>query len=127
MSIPKDPAPVDPAPTDPAQPPSLAGGWPDWSSAKAAALFPLASRYIWWKTPAEAVAQPERVIAQVMTIGDHRDVEVMARLVGDAVLRDVLIHAGAGQFSARAWTYWHYRLELAELGHVPPLPCRRFP
>jgi hypothetical protein len=119
--------PMDPAPMDPAQPPSLAGGWPDWSSAKATALFPFASRYIWWKTPAEAVAQPDRVIAQVMTIGDHRDVEAMARLVGDAVLRDVLTHAEAGQFSARAWTYWHYRLELAELGHVPPLPCRRFP
>jgi len=38
------------------------------------ALKPLASKYIWWKTPDEAVAMPERVIAQVMNIGDYADV-----------------------------------------------------
>jgi len=59
-------------------------------------------------------------------MGDHRDVEALARLVGDAVLRDVLQHAEAGQFGERAWTYWHYRLGLADVGRVPPLPTRRF-
>jgi len=29
------------------------------------ALRPLASKYLWWKTPEEALAMPERVIAQV--------------------------------------------------------------
>jgi hypothetical protein len=77
--------------------------------------------------PQEAVARPERVIAQVMNLGDHRDVETLARLVGDEVLRNVLAHAGAGQFGARAWTYWHYRLDLAALGQVPPLPRRMIP
>lgn len=101
-------------------------GWPDWSPAKAEALLPLARRYVWWKSPAEALLQPERVIAQVMNLGDHRDVEAMARLVGEAVLRDVLLHAEAGQFGPRAWSYWHYRLDLAELDQVPPLPSRRF-
>jgi hypothetical protein len=90
----------------------------------ASALLPYASRYIWWKTPEEAVTQPARLIAQVMNLGDHRDVEALARLVGDDVLREVLRHAGAGQFGARAWTYWHYRLDLAALGQVPPLPVR---
>jgi len=92
-----------------------------------AALLPFARRYIWWKTPAEALEYPERVVAQVMNLGDHRDVEAMARLVGDAVLRVVLVHAGAGQFGARAWAYWHYRLGLAELERVPPLPRRSLP
>ncbi len=91
-----------------------------------AALLPFASRYIWWKPPVEAVAQPERLIAQVMNMGDHRDVEALAKLVGDKVLREVVLHAEAGQFSERAWTYWHYRLGLADVGHVPPLPTRRF-
>src|SRR5260363_125167 len=31
------------------------------------ALKPFASKYVWWKTPDEAVAMPERVIAPVMT------------------------------------------------------------
>lgn len=37
-------------------------------------LKPLASKYIWWKTPEDAVVMPERVIAQVMNIGDYADV-----------------------------------------------------
>ncbi len=41
-------------------------------------LKPSASKYIWWKTPDEAVAMPERVIAQVMDIGDHADVQSLA-------------------------------------------------
>jgi hypothetical protein len=113
-------------PVNVALPPTRAGAWPGWTAAKAAAVMDLADRYIWWKTPAEAMVQPERVIAQVMNLGDHRDVEAMARLVGEAVLRDVLVHAGPGQFGERAWAYWHYRLELAGLGQVPPLPTRGF-
>jgi hypothetical protein len=89
-------------------------------------LKPFANKYIWWKTPEEAVALPERVIAQVMNIGDYADVQALASLVGDEVLRDVLTHAEAGQFNERSWAYWHYRLGLASLDHVPALPVRRF-
>ena len=32
------------------------------------ALKPLARKYVWWKTPDEALSMPERVIAQVMTL-----------------------------------------------------------
>ena len=89
------------------------------------ALKPLASKYIWWKTPDEAVALPERLIAQVMNIGDYADVQSLARQVGDEVLRHVLMQAEAGQFNARSWAYWHYRLGLASTGQVPALPTRR--
>ena len=89
-------------------------------------LKPLASKYIWWKTPEEAVVMPERVIAQVMNIGDYSDVQALAAQVGDKVLRDVLTHAEAGQFNERSWAYWHYRLGLSSVGHVPALPVRRF-
>ncbi len=91
-----------------------------------AALKRFASKYIWWKTPDEAVAMPERVIAQVMNLGDYTDVQALAALVGDDVLRNVLTHAEIGQFSPRSWVYWHYRLGLAAVGEVPPVPARRF-
>jgi hypothetical protein len=42
---------------------------------------------------------PERVIAQVMNIGDYADVQSLASQVGDEALRDVLTHAQAGQFN----------------------------
>lgn len=90
------------------------------------ALKPFASKYIWWKTPENAVATPERVIAQVMNIGDYTDVQALASQVGDEVLRKVLIHAEAGQFNERSWAYWHYRLGLSALEGVPPLPMRKF-
>lgn len=90
------------------------------------ALKDLARKYVWWKSPDDAVAMPERVIAQVMNIGDYDDVQALASEVGEEVLREVLLHAEAGQFDERSWTYWHYRLGLAEVGEVPPLPVRRF-
>jgi hypothetical protein len=90
------------------------------------ALKALAAKYIWWKTPEEAVRMPQRVIAQVMNIGDYADVQALAAQVGDDVLRDALLHAEAGQFNARSWAYWHYRLGLAEVDKVPALPVRKF-
>jgi len=69
---------------------------------------------------------PERVIAQVMNIGDYDDVRELSRQVGDDVLRKVLQQAQVGQFSKRSWAYWNYRLGLASVDHVPAMPVRRF-
>lgn len=90
------------------------------------ALKQFARKYVWWKTPDEAMAPPARVVAQVMDLGDWDDAQALATLGGDATLRDVLRHAQAGQFRARSWAFWHYRLGLAEIRQVPPLPVRRF-
>jgi hypothetical protein len=90
------------------------------------ALKPFACKYIWWKTPDEAVSMPNRVIAQVMNIGDYSDVQLLVSQVGDEVLREVLVHAEAGQFNERSWAYWHYRLDLSKMDKVPALPVRRF-
>lgn len=89
-------------------------------------LTPFARKYIWWMTPDEAVTMPERVMAQVMNIGDYDDVQALATLAGDDYLRAVLRQAEIGQFTPRSWTYWHYRLGLAALDHVPPMPARIF-
>jgi hypothetical protein len=86
----------------------------------------LASKYIWWKTPEEAAAMPERLVAQVMNIGDYADVQSLASQVGDGAHREVLTHAQAGQFNARSWACWHCRLGLAGVDQVPALPVRRF-
>ena len=88
-------------------------------------LKPFASKYIWWKTPEEAVVMPERVIAQVMNIGDYSDVQALASQVGDEVLRDVLTHAEAGQFNERSRKYWHHHLRPSNVHHLTALPVRR--
>jgi hypothetical protein len=89
-----------------------------------ALLRHLATKYVWWKTPEEAIAFPRRVIAQVMNIGDYADVQALANQVGEEALKDVIRTAEAGEFDPRSWSYWHYRLGLADLEEVPPLPGR---
>ena len=90
------------------------------------ALQPFARKYVWWKTPEQAMAMPERVIAQVMNMGDWADVQALTARIGEPALQEVLRHAEAGQFNARSWAFWHYRLDLAAVGQVPPLPTRHF-
>ncbi|MHB8151986.1 MAG: hypothetical protein ACYDGW_04060 [Vulcanimicrobiaceae bacterium] len=89
-------------------------------------LAQLAKTYIWWKSPEEALLFPARIASQVMNIGDWDDVALLAQALGDDALREVLQHASAGEFNARSWHYWHYRLGLASPEQrLPPLPKRR--
>lgn len=88
-------------------------------------LRPLAEKYVWWKSADEALQYPSRVIAQVMNLGAYEDVQLLAEIVEEEALRDVLRGAEAGQFTPRSWHYWHYRLGLSQPGEVPPLPARR--
>ena len=99
---------------------------PPLTSQELACLRSLAARYIWWKTPDEAIEFPQRIAAQVMNIGAWEDVVDMVDALGDDYLRLVLRTAEAGQLNARSWHYWHYRLGLAEYGTrpVPPMPER---
>jgi hypothetical protein len=59
-------------------------------------LRKFASRYVWWKTPDEALQMPERVIAQVMNVGDYDDVQTLVNAVGESVLQNILNNAEAG-------------------------------
>ncbi|WP_206186453.1 MULTISPECIES: hypothetical protein [Thalassospira] len=89
-------------------------------------LKSMAKRYIWWKSPDEAIANPDRVLAQLMNIGDFDDVVEMVKLFGNERLGHVVSNAVAGWFNERSWSYWHYRLGLADIDHVPAIPVRRF-
>ncbi len=82
--------------------------------------------YVWWKTPNEALLYPNRLIAQVMNMGTYEDTQSLERLVGNDRLREVVVHAEAGWFRPRSWSYWHHRLGLIEPGDNPPaLPERQ--
>ena len=89
-------------------------------------LRAFAAKYIWWQSPEEAVRFPRRVMAQVMELGNFEDTQELIRVCGTRKLAEVIWNAQAGWFSPRSWHYWHYRLHLAEVGRVPPLPTRKF-
>jgi hypothetical protein len=89
-------------------------------------LEQLAEKYIWWKSPIDAAQDPATVIAQVMNMGDYSDVLMMTKALGEPTLCSVLQSAQAGQFNAKSWAYWHYRLGLAAVDALPSLPQRGF-
>ncbi len=85
----------------------------------------LARKYLWWLSTAETAARTDLVITQTMELGDFDDQRRLEAALGPKRLAQALRRAEAGRFSARSWTYWHYRLRLASPGRVPPLPRRR--
>jgi len=90
-------------------------------------LRAFAARYIWWQTPEESLDFPERILAQVMTLGTYEDLGQLVRGFSPDDLRSVIYHAEPGWFNGRAWAFWHVRLGLVAFGtNPPPLPIRRF-
>ncbi|HEX9037631.1 MAG TPA: hypothetical protein VF808_11640 [Ktedonobacterales bacterium] len=88
------------------------------------------ARYIWWKSLEEALRYPDRIIAQVMNMGDYEDVQALVDAFGEEALRDVIRRAEAGWFNERSWVYWHIRLGLVPANAsaiIPPLPLRDLP
>jgi hypothetical protein len=90
-------------------------------------LRAFAVRYIWWKTPDEALFFPERIVAQVMTLGTYEDLGRLEQAFSANDLWSVIRHAEPGWFNERAWAFWHVHLGLIPLGsNPPPLPVRTF-
>ncbi len=94
--------------------------------ATSALLREFAAKYIWWKTPTEAMACPRRVMAQVMDIGTLDDNVRLLDAAGGELLAAVLANASPGWFSPRSWAFWHCKLGLSDAHHIPPMPRRRF-
>jgi hypothetical protein len=90
-------------------------------------LHEFARKYIWWKTPEEALEFPTRIVAQTMDRGSLSDVSTLVETFGEKYLQEILRNAEAGQFNARSWHFWHYRLGLASARQVPALPQRLIP
>lgn len=106
------------------------GGGASSPPSQTALLARRAARYVWWMPLKDALRYPDRIIAQVMNIGDYEDVQALIEAFGEETLRKIVRHAEVGQFNARSWAYWHYRLGLIPLdasSAVPPLPARRLP
>ncbi|KJE75652.1 hypothetical protein FEAC_26120 [Ferrimicrobium acidiphilum DSM 19497] len=81
--------------------------------------------YIWWQSAEESLARPERLIAQIMDIGDWDDERNLEITLGAELLRDVLTHAEPGWFRPKSWSFWNYRLKVVLFDAEPPeMPYR---
>ena len=77
---------------------------------------------LWWMTPEEALAQPQRLLQQVMALGLPEHVAEARHRWNDEEFRRALREAPPGVFDPRSWAYWHAKLKVQP---APPLP-RRF-
>jgi len=92
------------------------------AAAPARTLEAMARKYVWWKDPAEALADRTHFLARIMTWATWEDADFVLDTLGAEAFREALRHAPPGIFNGRSWAFWHLRLGL---GEPPPLPQRR--
>ena len=85
-------------------------------------LLAVAERVVWFKPPAEALAEPAHFLAHVMTFGTAEDLRALDGIVAIEDFADVLDHAPPGIFDQRSWAYWNLKCGRSP---APPLPVRR--
>lgn len=87
-------------------------------------LLAVAPRVIWFEEPEQALTNPLRFLAYLMTYGTAEDIAVVRRYAGDEDFREAIENAPAGILDARSWAYWN-----AMTGRypAPPMPRRRLP
>lgn len=84
-------------------------------------LEQVARRLFWWKPPAEALADLQRFLAQVMVYGTPEDVAVAREHFSKEDFKAVLTDPPAGVFDPRSWNYWHVVFGM----ETPEQPRRR--
>ena len=87
-------------------------------------LLAVAPRVLWFEAPEQALADPIRFLAYVMTYGTAEDVAVLRRYVGEDGFREAIENAPPGILDERSWAYWNI---MAGRDPVPPMPVRRLP
>ena len=86
-------------------------------------LEAVAARVVWWKPPAEALADRCHFLARVMTVGTFDEVRCVQGHFPPEAFRAVLDDPPAGVFDSRSWAYWNLVLDR----EAPGLPRRRLP
>lgn len=86
----------------------------------AAMIRRLSAKYCWDSSPDRASAEVDRIILRALNLATWEDTLELERVAGSAALREVLTRASTGALSPRAWSFWHYRLGLADVDHPPP-------
>lgn len=81
----------------------------------------VARNTVWFKTPAEAIANPYHLIAHVLTFGMYEDVKILRRYLTEEEFREAIEQAPPGIFDPRSWAYWNLKIGRYP---APPLPKR---
>ena len=70
-------------------------------------LLALAPRIIWFERAEQALSNPVRFLAYLMTYGTLQDIIVVRRYLDLNDFREALEHAPPGIIDRRSWAYWN--------------------
>ena|SRR5688572_4981071 len=88
-------------------------------------LAELAPKYVWWALEGSEAERNRRILAQIMNLGTYDDIRRIESVFDASELAEVLVHAQAGWFSPRSWSFWKGRLGLPSAEALPETPPRR--
>lgn len=97
---------------------------PATNAAPQPAALHMARKYVWWKSPQEALEDKAHFLGMMMTYGTLEDVKWMLANFSEDELREAIEQAQPGVFNGRSWSYWHLRLGIKERHEMPK---RRLP
>ncbi|MFP7755702.1 hypothetical protein ACLG6S_13825 [Thermodesulfobacteriota bacterium B35] len=80
-----------------------------------------ARRLVWWMTPEEALANPLRLVLQIMELGTLSELRLLQDEFSDNELKKILQSAPAGILSPRSLRFWQVVLD------TDAAPAPRFP
>jgi hypothetical protein len=87
-------------------------------------LMSVAERTVWYKVPAEAVADTLNFIAHVLTYGTPEDVSALRQYLSLDDIGEGLDRAPSAVFDPRSWSYWNAMVGRFD---APPMPTRQIP
>ena len=87
-------------------------------------LLRVAPRVVWFVPAEQALADPVRFLAYVMTYATPEEIAAVQRHVDLDAFREALDHAPPGIMDERSWAYWNVTTGRYP---VPPLPRRIIP
>jgi hypothetical protein len=75
----------------------------------------LARAYVWWQEPAETLANPRKLLCQILRLGRPEDYVLAETIWGREALRQALITARPGEIDPKSEHFWRlqFRLEAA--------------
>jgi hypothetical protein len=87
-------------------------------------LLAVAPRVIWFEPPEQALANPVRFLAYLMTYGTEKEIAIVQRYLDLNDFREALEQAPPGIIDARSWAYWNVMIGRYP---TPPMPRRVIP
>lgn len=74
----------------------------------------LARTYVWWQDAAITLAEPRRLLCQILKLGRPEDYVAAERLWGRAALRSALLEARPGEIDPKSAHYWRLHVGIAD-------------